>query len=211
MEKEADLKIRKTELPFAYHTRKSSVMLREVRHLYNGCKVNLGADNFEVTMPSGRMVFRLPFEAIEREAEIHYLPLEEILRKESMAPLGPCGYIVPFLLAKYYGLIDANYGAYPCNMRSRNGATSVRIVDIDKENPEYILLYSESKMAYITPDKASTYQRVRIGRKYITLIFIPVARAAQICSLKVGALLDSLYSASCNVQEVEWNLSRRYR
>ena len=211
MEKEVEVVLNESsgELPLVYHERKSSVPLSELKQLYDGCNVKPGHHDIDVVMPDGMTVLRIPSRAIEREAEIHYLPLEEILRPESSVPLGPCGYAVPFLLARHFGLANTNYGVYPCNMEiDDRSATTFEVVDLNEGIPEYLLLYS-AEWSRITPERAPAYLKVRIQDKILALIAVPVGRAAEICSMKDQELLDTISCAFCNAQEVEWRISQK--
>lgn len=195
-----------SSVPFVYHERKTIVNLSELRELYAGCKVSSNIRGFEIVLPDGRTRFEMPFYAIESEDGRHYLPLEEILREEPPM-LHQFGFVVPLLLTRHYFGSKVRHGVYPCNLEVNDiGAATFEIIDLEEGTPDHILLYSDGHP--VIPDRTATYLKVRIRNKNITLIAIPIKKAAAICCASEEEMLDMMHAAYCNVQETEWQISQ---
>jgi hypothetical protein len=192
--------------PFVYHEHKTPISFREMRDLYTECKITGDMHGFEITLPDGTLI-KIPFRAIEREHGEHYLPLEEVLREDA-PPLRPYGYAIPHLFARYFGLMDAEYGICPCNVSVNDDGATIEIIDIDVKNPECLLLCTEVKHRFITTEESAIYQTVEFGDKNITLIVIPIHKAAEICNMEEEELLELMQDAHSYTQEAEWFIAQ---
>ena len=199
-------------MPFVYHEHRTPISFGELRNLYIGCRVVGETQGFVIELPDSKTVLTIPFRAIEREHGEHYLPFEEVLRKD-VQPLRPYGYAIPQLFARHFGLKGTEYGIVPCDIGASGDCMLIEVAEIDTfgsdaRNPEYLMLYTKAEPGSIVADRNVIYRGIRINNNDITMIAIPICRAAEICWMDEEELLDLLRDAYSCVQEAEWHIAQ---